>query len=193
MSIHTVERFLPYTSEQLFDLVADVERYPDFVPFWVAANVWKRQDNVYYTRQVLGLPFLRQEFQSRTALNRPEHINISSLDKPFRNLDMNWYFVPVAEGGTNVLLLIDFQLRAARCNLFSRFLSEEGIRYLVDTFEGRASRLFNKLPQCKRSCDLHQQALGKRANVATPQDPVRRHPPIVRPAGRPRVPSVAGI
>ncbi len=188
MSIHAVERFLPYTSEQLFDLVADVERYPDFLPFWVTVNVWKRQDNVYYTHQVLGLTlFLQQEFQSRTTLNRPEHINISSLDRPFRNLDMNWYFVPAAEGGTHVRLLIDFQLRADRCNVLSRFLSEEGIRYLVDTFEGRALQLFGAIPLGHLSCDRHA---VKEVRGSTTQHPVR-HPPTrrVRPAGRPGIPS----
>ncbi len=193
MSIHAVERFLPYTSEKLFDLVADVERYPDFVPFWVAVNVWKRQDNVYYTRQVLGLTlFLQQEFQSRTTLNRPEHINISSLDRPFRKLDMNWYFVPAAEGGTHVRLLIDFQLHADRCHLLSRFLSEEGVRYLVDTFEGRASRLFSGPSLGNISCDRHADKHddGKR-RAFTPQHPVRPLPTRrIRPAaGRPGIPS----
>ena len=141
MSSHSAERYLPYAPCHLFDLVADVERYSEFVPWWVAASVWKRQDNVYYTRQVVGLPFLRQEFQSQTTLHRPEHIAVNSVDRPFRSLTMDWYFIPLADGGTKVQLKIDFEFRAARCALLGSILSGEGIRRLIDAFEGRARQL----------------------------------------------------
>ncbi|VBB68766.1 Putative oligoketide cyclase/dehydratase or lipid transport protein YfjG [invertebrate metagenome] len=175
MSIHSVERLLPYTSNQLFDLVADVERYPEFVPWWVAANVWKKHDNVYYTRQVLGLPFLRQEFQSRTTLNRPQHINISSVDRPFKKLDMNWYFRPSSEEGTCVHLQVDLEWCATRYAFLGSFISEEGIIHLVDTFEDRATQLFGK--QAFMARDLHIQVPITVARGRTLRSPVQ-HPPI---------------
>lgn len=138
MSHHKVERCLPYTQKQLFDLVADVERYPEFVPWWVAATIWKRQDNVYYTRQILGMPLLRQELQSKTTLNRPDHININATDRPFKTFDMDWHFMPLADGGTLVRLDVHFAFRSLRYEMLGSIISGESIRRLVDAFEGRA-------------------------------------------------------
>jgi hypothetical protein len=73
---------LPYSPKQLFDLAADVERYPDFVPWWVAARVWKREGNVYYTDRVIGFAMVRKRFRSKTILHRPERIDVTSTDGP---------------------------------------------------------------------------------------------------------------
>ena len=71
MPKYRVSAVLPYTREQLFDLAADVERYPDYLPWWAAARVRKRDGNVYCTDQVIRFGPLRQRFGSRTVLRRP--------------------------------------------------------------------------------------------------------------------------
>lgn len=185
MSSYSVERHLPYAPDQLFDLVADVERYPQFVPWWVSATVWERQSNVYYTRQVLRLPFLHQEFQSRTTLNRPEHIQVHSPDRPFRTLDMNWHFTPVPKGGTRVHLQVDFEFHTALYTLLSGFISEEGIRHLIDIFEARALQLFGDstlvFPQSHMLTGVHNRHARGLSENAAAAPPLLRCPPI-RPA-----------
>lgn len=138
----SVRRYLPYTPLQLFDLVIDVERYPDFLPWWIAANVWRREHNVYYTRQTVGLPFLGHEFQSITTFSRPRHINIHSVDRPFKILDMHWLFTTLNRRETVVTLNVKCELCAPYGVLLGNVLSEESIKQLVDTFESRAKKLF---------------------------------------------------
>ena len=73
-----VDRTLPYSPEQPFDLAADVERYPEFLHWWITARVRKREAEVYCTHQVLGIGPIRIEFESRTVLRRPERIDVTS-------------------------------------------------------------------------------------------------------------------
>ena len=84
------ERLLPYTAEQLFHLAADVERYPEYLRWWIAARIRKREANVYCTDQVLGLGPVRVRFGSRTVLQTvlqpPTRIDVTSKDYPFHTL-----------------------------------------------------------------------------------------------------------
>jgi len=183
MSHHKVERFLPYAQEQLFDLVADVKRYPEFVPWWVMATIWKRQDNVYYTRQILGMPLLRQEIQSKTTLNRPEHISINSTDRPFKTLDMDWRFTPCADGGTLVRLDVDFAFRSLRYEMLGGIISGESIRRLVDAFEGRALQLLEQpsSPPSRALTGAHQMQRETLPGRTPPLGSVRPgRPPVAR-------------
>ena len=82
MSSQKRERLLPYTAEQLFDLAADVERYPEYLPWWIAARIRKREANVYYTHQVLGLGPIRVSFGSKTVLQPPTRIDVTSKEFP---------------------------------------------------------------------------------------------------------------
>jgi coenzyme Q-binding protein COQ10 len=80
MSTHRFRCSLPYTQDQLFDLAADVESYPEFVPWWVAARVWKREHNVYYTDQIIRLAMVRKHFRSKTIFHPPTRIDVTSTD-----------------------------------------------------------------------------------------------------------------
>lgn len=182
MPSYSVERYLPHIPKQLFDLVADVERYPEFVPWWIAATIWDRHENVYDTRQTLGLQFLRHEFLSKTTLNRPEHIHIGSVDRPFKTFNMNWHFTPIPEGGTLVHLRVDFEFRTTRYALLSGLISGEGIRRLIDAFESRALQLFNNTvltspPRHLLTSVHHHPVRGPVENAAAAPSPLR-HPPI---------------
>ena len=83
MSRHTERCNLPYAREQLFDLVADVERYPEFLPWLVAAHVGRRDGNTVWVDMEVGTTFLRKRFASRAILERPERIDIISRDTLF--------------------------------------------------------------------------------------------------------------
>ncbi|MFN3077700.1 MAG: type II toxin-antitoxin system RatA family toxin [Alphaproteobacteria bacterium] len=132
---------MKFDREFLFDLVADVERYPEFVPWWVRASVWKTQGDTYFTRQVVGVAVIRHEFQSQTVLRRPDRIDVTSTDKPFKSLDMRWSFLPSPQGGCDVSLDVDYELRTSGYGVLAGIVSGDGIRRLVDAFEGRAYHL----------------------------------------------------
>ena len=75
MPTHAEERVLPYTPEQLFALVADVERYPEFLPWCVGARIKKRQPDLIVADLIIGFRMFRERFTSRVSLDRPERID----------------------------------------------------------------------------------------------------------------------
>jgi coenzyme Q-binding protein COQ10 len=101
-----------YTPAQLFDLVADVERYPDFVPWVVAARVYGRRDSTLLVEMTMGTSFLHKRFTATALLDRPHRVDVNSHDPAFERFEHIWTFEPAAEGGTNVEYRVDFTLRS---------------------------------------------------------------------------------
>ena len=146
MPTHREKRVLPYTPEQIFDLVADVERYPEFLPGWVAARVLKREGNVYYTDQVIRFAMVRQRFRSKTVLRRPERIDVTATDGPVRNLHLTWHFDALPDGECQVSLTADLELRSRPIqDLFGRAVSRT-VGSIMSAFEARARRLYDPAP-----------------------------------------------
>ena len=100
---------VPYTPEQMFDLVADVEHYPEFVPGYREAKVDQRSGDILQTSQCIGLGVVNARFHSVATLNRPTCIQIRSMESPFDSLDVEWRFEP-AEEGCRVVFRADARL-----------------------------------------------------------------------------------
>ncbi len=138
MAQFEVTRILPYPAEQLFDLAADVERYPEFLQWWHAANVRRRDGETYYTDQVVGIGPIRQRFATKTVLIRPTEIAVTSIDSAFDAFDLTWRFAPRPDGQCTVSLSGDVAVRAP---LLSRLLSRtlaDGAGGIMAAFEKRA-------------------------------------------------------
>lgn len=88
----SVQRVVPHARERVFDLVADVESYPVFLPLWKTARILQREPGVYRTRQGLGIGPATLDFVSRTALHAPDRITVDAEDGPVRQLRMLWRF-----------------------------------------------------------------------------------------------------
>jgi len=108
---HVVKKVLPYSCEQLFDMVADIESYPEFLSGWVAARIVEQTDNHLRVRQKLGLPLLSQPFISTAELERPSQLTILSSDGPFQNLLITWKFRPVESERCELMLGVKVTLR----------------------------------------------------------------------------------
>src|SRR6185295_16589128 len=106
MPTHAEQRHSPFTPDQLFDLVADIEKYPEFLPWCVAARINKRDGNVLWADLVIGFKMLRERFTSRVTLTPHNRIDVSYQDGPFHHLDNHWIFESAPDGGT----VIDFYL-----------------------------------------------------------------------------------
>jgi coenzyme Q-binding protein COQ10 len=142
MLSHSVERLLPYEPAHLFDLVADVERYPEFLRWWVSARVSKHGAEVYYTDQLLGFGPVRFSFRSKTVLHRPERIDVTSNQSPFRQFHLHWVFQPVAERRCVVQLTTAIEFNSALVQrLVDRALPLAAAE-IVSAFEDRADRLY---------------------------------------------------
>ena len=95
MPTHAEKRVLSYTPEQLFALVADIERYPEFLPWCLAARVKERRADLIVADLVIGFRMFRERFTSRVALDPPRRIDVTYAEGPFRRLTNRWVFEPV--------------------------------------------------------------------------------------------------
>src|SRR5580692_16619 len=105
-------RRLPFTPAQIFELVADIEHYPDFLPWWISVSIIKRELDTCDVEQVLGRGPVRIQFASRAVLTPPERIDISSSDGPFRHLAICIRVVPDTLAGCSLGLSAHVELRS---------------------------------------------------------------------------------
>jgi coenzyme Q-binding protein COQ10 len=137
-------RAVPHSAEEMFDLVADVERYREFLPGWSEALIRERSADVLRVDQVLGFSGMRIGFASRAIFRRPEYLRISAEPGPFRSLEIRWKFVDRGDMGCNIELEIEFDLRS---RLLATVLAPVLVRAASDLllrFEDRARQLFDR-------------------------------------------------
>ena len=142
MPVHRAHCSLPYPRDQLFDLAADVERYPDFVPWWVAARVRKREGNVYYTDQVIRFAMVRKRFGSKTVLRRPERIDVTSSDGPIRKLHLTWLFDRGTGNSCDVSLAVELELRSPLLETLFAHAMVHAAGPIMTAFETQAHRIY---------------------------------------------------
>lgn len=141
MLTEKVERSMPYAPEQLFDLAADVERYPEFLRWWITAQVRKREANIYYTDQVLGLGPIRVGFATTTVLHRPERIDVTSDEPLFRRFRLSWMFVPEPDGRCRVGLAVELEFNSRFLQKVVERVLPIAIADIITAFEARAREL----------------------------------------------------
>ena len=138
-----IERHYPlYTAEQLFELVADVEKYPEFLPWILSSRILRREPNVVWVDMTLGIGPLQQRFTSQGVLYPPHAIDITSSDGPFQWFRQRWDFAAGADGQTVVGYGYDITLRSLVMDLISHLALDEAMRATIDAFEQRARVLY---------------------------------------------------
>ena len=142
MPTHAERRLLPYSSEQLFDLVADVERYPEFLPWCLGARVRERTGDTITADLLIGFKLVRERFTSRVVLDRPRRIDVSYTEGPFRYLNNHWEFMPQPDGSCLIDFYVDFEFRSRMLQKVIGVLFNEAVRRMVGAFEGRARQLY---------------------------------------------------
>ena len=141
MPTHHETRLLPQTAEQLFDLVSDVEDYPNFLPWCVALRVNSRDDNVIRADMVVGFKMLREKFTSCVTLTPKERIDVEYLDGPFSYLENRWFFID-KDDGCEIDFFIDFEFRSILLRRLMEPLFHEAVRRMVRAFEKRAAERY---------------------------------------------------
>jgi coenzyme Q-binding protein COQ10 len=142
MPTHAEQRYLPYTPGQLFDMVADVEHYPEFLPWCVAARIRRREGKVFFADLVIGFKMVRERFTSKVTLSAPDRIDVAYTEGPFHYLDNHWIFHPAEDGGTNIEFFVDFEFRSKLLQKLIGALFGEAVRLMVAAFEKRARQLY---------------------------------------------------
>lgn len=143
MPTHAEKKKLPYTKEQLFTLVADVERYPEFLPWCLAARIKQRVDNVFWADLVIGFKMVKERFTSRVELIAPDRVDVSYSEGPFKHMNTHWIFIEDSDGsGTWIDFYVDFEFRSPLLQKIIGFLFGEAVSKMVAAFEKRAEALY---------------------------------------------------
>jgi coenzyme Q-binding protein COQ10 len=131
----------------MFDLVADVQRYPEFLPWCLAARIRERREDTLLADLVIGFKMVRERFTSRVHLDRPGRtINVAYADGPFKHMANHWRFEPQADGGCLIDFYVDFEFRSMLLQKLIGVLFNEAVRRMVSAFEGRAKQLYGEEP-----------------------------------------------
>ncbi|MEZ5689373.1 MAG: type II toxin-antitoxin system RatA family toxin [Caenibius sp.] len=135
-------RRLPWSAEQMYDLVADVGRYPEFLPWVVATRVRSDSDTEMVADMLVGFKALREKFTSRVAKDRPREIKVHYVDGPLRDLDNCWIFRPLENGGCEVDFSVEFTFRNKMFEALAGKYFDKAFRKMVTAFEERAEALY---------------------------------------------------
>ena len=144
MKTHHETRLLPYTPQQMFDLVADVARYPEFLPWCMGARIREQQADMLFADLMIGFKMVREKFTSKVWLHRAErHIDVEYINGPFRQLKNHWTFVDEPSGGCRVEFFLEFEFSSLMLQKLIGVLFHEAVRRMVAAFETRAKQLYS--------------------------------------------------
>jgi coenzyme Q-binding protein COQ10 len=128
---------LPFTCEQAFDLAADIESYPGFLPGWISARIQKRESNVCWVDQVVGFGPVQLPFSSQATLHRPDRIDVVSMEAPFRQFSLTWLFEAAPPGGCRVSVVAQIETQSGLIQHLVDRVLPSAVDEIVAAFEAR--------------------------------------------------------
>lgn len=141
MTTHAERRTLPYTPEQLYKIVADVKRYPEFLPWCLSSRITRVEEGAFYADLVIGYKMVREKYGSKVTLNEPDHIHVEYLSGPMKYLSNHWKFIREDDGSCTIDFFVDFEFKNRILqNLVGVFFNEI-VQRMVGAFEARARDL----------------------------------------------------
>ena len=142
MPRHSETKHLPYTPEQLFELVADVARYDEFLPWVVAVRVRSSSETETVADLVVGFNAFKERFTSRVSKERPGRILVDYIEGPLKYLKNEWRFEAAPQGGTNVFFSVDFAFKSRLFESLAGAMFDRALRRMTGAFEQRAAALY---------------------------------------------------
>jgi coenzyme Q-binding protein COQ10 len=145
MPTHAEKKTLPYTAEQLYQLVVEVEKYPQFLPWCIASRITKKEGDTFYADLIIGYKMVREKFSSRVTALKPDHIHVEYLEGPMKYLSNHWRFIENDNGKSCTIdFYVEFEFKNPILqNLISTFF-EKAVTKMVGAFEMRASELYGE-------------------------------------------------
>ena len=146
MPTHSETRHVPHTATQMYELVADVARYPEFLPWTASARIRSTEDHgdhqVMLADLVISFKVFRERFGSRVTLwPEAQKIDTEYLDGPFRYMRSNWAFADVS-GGCDISFHVDFEFRNRLLQSAATLFFDDAMQRVVRAFERRAQELY---------------------------------------------------
>lgn len=150
MPTYKTSRPVPHSPRQMFDLVADVERYPEFLPLCEALTVRSRKERdgktLLIADMTVGYKAIRETFTSQVLLKAEElAIDVKYLDGPFKYLTNEWRFEPRDNGGCEVCFFIDYEFKSRMLGALMGSMFDRAFRMFAEAFEKRAREIYGEV------------------------------------------------
>ena len=142
MPRHSELRILPWSATQMFDLVADVGRYGEFLPWVSAVRVRSNSETEMVADLIVGFKGLRENFTSRVHKSRATSIRVDYVDGPLKFLHNQWLFADLPEGGSSIDFTVDFAFKSKIFESLAGQVFERALNKMTDAFVGRAETLY---------------------------------------------------
>jgi len=146
MLSHFEQKELPYTREQMFALVAAVDRYDEFAPWCVKSRINKwESDNVFLADLVVGYKMFRERFSSRVILDQPNEIYIEYQKGPLKNLKNKWIFKEAEDDASCVIYFsVEFEFKNVAFQTLANVFFNEVLKRMMGAFEARAAEIYGE-------------------------------------------------
>lgn len=142
MPRHHETRDLSHSPEQMFALVTDIERYPEFLPWIIALRIRSDDKVESVADMIVGFKGLRESFSCRVHKDCPQHVTVDYIDGPMRHLNNEWNFVANEGGGCRVDFMVDFSFRSRVFEALAGQMFDKALRRMIAAFEARADALY---------------------------------------------------
>jgi coenzyme Q-binding protein COQ10 len=142
MPRHSETRHLPYSPEQLFDLVADISRYDEFLPWVVAVRIRSTSETETLADLVVGFNAFKERFTSKVTKHWPDRIVVDYVEGPLKYLHNEWRFEPAPDGGTKLCFAVDFAFKSRIFEALAGQMFDRALRRMTGAFETRAAALY---------------------------------------------------
>jgi len=142
MPTHAEKRNISHSSQHMFDLVSDVEKYPKFLPWCIGVRLKKRTSEQITAEMMIGYKMFREKFSCRVELKSHNRIDVVYEDGPFKYLNNHWIFIDEEDGTCTVDFFVDFEFNSPLLQKLIGVVFNEAVKIMVLAFEKRADAIY---------------------------------------------------
>lgn len=142
MPSHAEKRIVPYSQQQMFELVADIEKYPEFLPWCLGVKIHSRQEEEVLADLVVGYKFIQESFTSRVALERFNRIEVTYQNGPLKYLNNYWKFRELEGHCCEIDFYVDFSFKSSFFESAMTLFFSQAVQVMMKAFEERARMLY---------------------------------------------------
>ena len=142
MPTHAEKRNLSHSSQHMYDLVSDVEKYPEFLPWCVGIRLKERTSEHITAEMMIGYKMFREKFSCRVELKSHNRIDVVYEDGPFKYLNNHWIFIDEEDGTCTVDFFVDFEFKSMLLQKVIGVVFNEAVKIMVRAFEKRADNIY---------------------------------------------------
>ena len=139
---YKIVKELNYSDKQIYDLIIDVEKYPEFLPWCKSTNIYDKDTNIFYSDMEIGFNLIKEKFTSRVTTLHSKKIHSEAISGPFNKMNNIWEIENLSHDKCRITLNIEFDFKSFLLrNLMGKLFEVSAIK-MIDAFENRANYLY---------------------------------------------------